>query len=116
LLIRVNLYKKHLLPGVLKDKTKSFLITVIGHVNPHSSSSNAPIFYTACIKQGNGAYNLSYALSYYAKTIPVVQDCLLVKISKLFSNKVPAGLGFYTLPICLCGVYWENVAILNRLG
>jgi hypothetical protein len=115
--MRVNLYKKHLLPGVSKDKIKSFLTTVLGHINPHSSLSNAPIFYTAChIKQGNGAYNSSYALSYYAKTIVVVQDCLLVKISKLFSNKVPAGLGFYTMPICLCGVYWENVTILNRLG
>ena len=113
--MRVNLYKKHLLPCVLKEK--SFLTTVLGHVNPHSSSSNAPIFYTAChIKQGNGAYSSSYALSYYAKSILVVQDCLLVKISKLFSNKVPAGLGFYTLPTCLCGVYWENVTILSRFG
>jgi len=114
--MRVNLYKKHLLPGVLKDKTKSFLTTLLGYVNPHSSS-NAPIFYTAChIKQGNGAYNSPYALSYYAKTILVVQDCLLVKISKLFSNKASAGLRFYTLPICLCGVYWENVTIRNRIG
>jgi len=46
--MRVNLYKKHPLPGVLKDTTKSFLTTVLGHVNPHPSSSNAPIFYTAC--------------------------------------------------------------------
>jgi len=76
-----------------------------------------PFFYTACcIKQGNGAYNSSHALSYYAKTILVVQDCLLVKISKLFSNKVSGGLRFYTLPVCLCGVYWENVTILNRFG
>jgi len=48
--------------------------------------------------------------------ILVVQHCLLVKKSKLFSNKAPAGLGFYIPPIRLCGVYWENVTILNRLG
>jgi hypothetical protein len=53
--------------------------------------------------------------SYYVKMILVVKDYLFVKMCKLFSKKVLAGLGFYTLPTCFCGVYWENVTIPSRL-